>query len=131
MKDGVAILIVEDDLILKNLLTQELSGKYALSFAMDGEEALTLFESVKPDLVLLDLVIPKLSGFEVLEHIRARNDELRGTPVVVLSNLSQDSDRTRAMQAGANRYLVKAEVSIEEIVAQINRCLPPPSKPSA
>ena len=131
MKDGVAILIVEDDLILKNLLTQELSGKYALSFAMDGEEALTLFESVKPDLVLLDLVIPKLSGFEVLEHIRARKDELRGTPVVVLSNLSQDSDRTRAMQAGANRYLVKAEVSIEEIVAQINRCLPPPSKPSA
>jgi DNA-binding response OmpR family regulator len=121
MADGPTILIVEDDLVLKNLLSQELAQKYALSFASDGEEALTL--------LLLDLVIPKLSGFDVLERIRARTDVLKSAPVIVLSNLGQADDRMRAMKAGANQYLVKAEVSVEEIVGAVAHILPPTPHP--
>ncbi len=113
------ILVVEDDPVLKNLLGHTFAGKYQTLYASDGEQALAFFEQYKPAVVLLDLMLPGMSGFDILQKIRARTDELKDTPVVIVSNLGQSSDKEKAQSLGANDYLVKAEVSIEEIVAKI------------
>ena len=124
MEGGRKILVVEDDPVLKIMLGHELAEKYSLTYAKDGEEALAAFEDAKPELVLLDLMIPKINGFDVLEKIRTGTDERKDTPIIVLSNLDQQADRDRAMAAGANAYLVKANVAIEEIATAISKNLP-------
>lgn len=123
MADIKFILVVEDDPILKNLLGHTFAGKYQTLYASDGNEALALFEQSKPALVLLDLMLPTMDGFAVLEKIRARTDETKNVPVIVVSNLGQDKDRERAVSLGATDYLVKAEVSVEEIVNKIESTL--------
>lgn len=115
------VLVVEDDPILKNLLGNTFSGRYSAMYAGTGNEAINLLEEHKPDIILLDLMLPEMGGFEVLEQIRARTDELKDVPVIVVSNLSQESDQEKAKQLGANDYMVKAEVAIEEITAKIDQ----------
>lgn len=115
------VLVVEDDPILKNLLGNTFSGRYSAMYAGTGNEAIALLEEHKPDIILLDLMLPEMGGFEVLEQIRARQDELKDVPVIVVSNLSQESDQEKAKQLGANDYMVKAEVAIEEITAKIDQ----------
>ena len=117
------VLVVEDDPILKNLLGHTFAGKYQALYASDGNEALTLLEQYKPALVLLDLLLPTMGGFEVLEKVRARTDELKSTPIIVVSNLGAESDKEKAKTLGANGYLVKAESSVDEIVAQVEQVL--------
>lgn len=112
-------MVVEDDPILKNLLGHTFAGKYQTLYASDGNEALTLFDQYKPSLVLLDLMLPTMGGYEVLQALRARTDEYKDVPVVIVSNLGQASDVEKAKSLGANDYLVKAEVDIEEIVRKI------------
>jgi two-component system response regulator ResD len=123
MTDTRFILVVEDDPILKNLLGHTFAGTYQTLYASDGNEALALFEQYKPSIVLLDLMLPTMDGFAVLETIRARTDESKNVPIIVVSNLGQDKDQERAKTLGATQYLVKAEVSIEEIVAKIQQIL--------
>jgi two-component system phosphate regulon response regulator PhoB len=124
MADTKFILVVEDDPVLKNLLGHTFAGKYQTLYASDGKEALSFFEEYKPALILLDLMLPGgMSGFTVLEKVRARTDDLKNTPVVVVSNLGQESDKEKARALGANDYMVKAEVSVEEIVAKIEQVL--------
>ncbi len=123
MTDTKFILVVEDDPILKNLLGHTFAGKYQTLYASDGNEAIALFEQNKPSLVLLDLMLPTMDGFAVLENIRARTDDTKNVPIIVVSNLGQDKDKERAKTLGATDYLVKAEVSIEEIVAKIQETL--------
>ena len=125
MEGGQRILIVEDDLVLKDLLGHKLAGTYSLTYASDGEEALVSLERVHPELILLDLMMPKLDGFGVLERVRARTDVLKNVPIIVLSNLDQESDESRARAAGANDYLVKANVSVDEIASRVRAILPP------
>ncbi len=117
------ILVVEDDPILKNLLGHTFADKYQTLYASDGNEALSLLEQKKPKVVLLDLMLPTMDGFAVLQSIRSRTDELKDIPIIVVSNLGQDSDKEKAKTLGATEYLVKAEVSIEEIVAKIQDLL--------
>ena len=117
------ILVVEDDPILKNLLGHTFAGRYQTLYAADGEQALQLFEANKPACVLLDLMLPKLDGFGVLQAIRARADALKSVPVVIISNLGADKDKERALQLGATDYMVKADVAVEEIVAKIEQVL--------
>lgn len=112
-------MVVEDDPILKNLLGHTFAGKYQTLYASDGNEALALFEQYKPALVLLDLMLPTMDGFAVLTAIRARADESKNVPIIIVSNLGQTSDVDKAKSLGANDYLVKAEVEIEEIVNKI------------
>jgi DNA-binding response OmpR family regulator len=123
MTDTKFILVVEDDPILKNLLGHTFAGKYQTLYASDGNEALALFEQNKPSLVLLDLMLPTMDGFAVLETIRKRTDDSKSVPIIVVSNLGQDKDKDRAKSLGATDYLVKAEVSIEEIVDRIQKTL--------
>src|ERR1700733_8679394 len=117
------ILVVEDDPILKNLLGHTFAGKYQTLYASDGNEALALFEQYKPAVVLLDLMLPTMDGFAVLQSIRSRADASKNVPIIVVSNLGQDKDKERAKSLGATEYLVKADVSIEEIVGKIQSIL--------
>jgi two-component system sensor histidine kinase ChiS len=124
MTDTKFILVVEDDPILKNLLGHTFAGKYQALYASDGNEALGIIEQYHPSLVLLDLMLPSMDGFAVLENIRSRTDDLKSVPVIIVSNLGQQSDVERAKSLGANEYLVKAEVPIEDIIAKIEALLP-------
>jgi DNA-binding response OmpR family regulator len=124
MNETSFILVVEDDPVLKNLLGHTFAGKYQTLYAGDGNEALALFDKFKPAVILLDLMLPTMDGFTVLETLRKRDDEGKTVPVIVVSNLGQDSDKTRVMALGANAYLVKAEVDVDEIVAKIGEFLP-------
>ena len=123
MTDTKFILVVEDDPILKNLLGHTLAGKYQTLYANDGNEAIALFDQYKPSIVLLDLMLPTMDGFAVLESIRAHTGPEKNTPVLIVSNLGQQKDIERAKALGANDYLVKAEVAIEEIIAKIEGLL--------
>jgi DNA-binding response OmpR family regulator len=125
MADTKFILVVEDDPVLKNLLGHTFAGKYQTLYASDGNEAISLFENNKPSLVLLDLMLPTMDGFAVLEAIRSRTDELKKVPVIVVSNLGQQKDIEKAKALGANDYLIKAEVPVEEIVAKIEAQIMP------
>jgi CheY-like chemotaxis protein len=117
------ILVVEDDPVLRNLLGHTFSGKYQTLYASNGEEALAYVEQYKPALILLDIMLPGMNGFDILGKIRERPDALKNTPIVIVSNLGQASDKERARILGATGYLVKAEVSIEEIVSKIEQVL--------
>lgn len=119
MSETKFIMVVEDDPILKNLLGHTFAGKYQTLYASDGNEALALFEQYKPSLVLLDIMLPAMDGYAVLKAIRARTDDFKSVPIVIVSNLGQKADIERAKQLGATDYLVKAEVEIEEIMQKI------------
>ncbi|HWH16011.1 MAG TPA: response regulator [Candidatus Paceibacterota bacterium] len=127
MADTKFILVVEDDPVLKNLLGHTLAGKYQTLYASDGNEALALLEANRPVLILLDLMLPTMDGFAVLQSVRARTDELKNVPIIVVSNLGAEADIEKAKSLGANDYLIKAEVAVEEIVAKIESVLAAPA----
>src|SRR3989344_5183769 len=117
------VMIVEDDEHISKVYEIKLAKEgFVTSLAVDGEEAVTKITSEKPDLILLDLMIPKKDGFGVLEDIK-KNPELAGIPVIVLSNLGQQSDQDRALGLGANEYLVKVDYPIQEVVNRIKKYL--------
>jgi CheY-like chemotaxis protein len=118
------ILVVEDDPILKNLLGHTFAGKYQTLYASSGTEALELIEQYHPSLMLLDIMLPGMDGYGVLETVRKRTDALKDIPIVMVSNLGQQSDIDKAKSLGATDYLVKAEVPIEDIVTKIESLLP-------
>lgn len=122
-KRPAKILVVEDETFLVKIYAVKLKKEgFDVSIANDGEEAVRMAASVKPDLILLDLILPKMNGFEALEKIRA-TPENKKTPVIVLSNLGQEEDIKRAEALGADDYLVKANFSIQDIVAKIRGTL--------
>ena len=91
---------------------------YSVTVARDGAEALQAVKNVMPDLVLLDLIMPKLNGFEVLRAIKA-DDSTKHIPVIVLLNLSQPTDEAEARQTGALDAIVKADISLEDLTERI------------
>ena len=117
--EGFKVLVVEDDNFLRDLLARKL-GQENCQFiaAIDGENALKIMNEDKPSIVLLDLILPGIDGFEVLSKIR-ENPEIKDVPVVILSNLGQDSDIQRAKELGANDFLIKANFSIDEVISKI------------
>ena len=122
-KRGFKVLVVEDETFLVKIYAVKLKKEgYEVSIANDGEEAVKMATELKPDLILLDLILPKMNGFEALERMRA-TETLKGTPVIVLSNLGQEEDIKRAEALGADDYLVKANFSIQDIVAKIRATL--------
>lgn len=113
------VLVVEDDVflsqLLKNRLTKE--GINVLS-AKDGEEAIKILKSERPDLILLDLILPKKSGFDVLQEIQS-DPMLQRAPTIIISNLGQSSDVVRGKSLGAIEYFVKAQTSIDDLISKI------------
>ena len=117
------ILLVEDEPALQESFKTIFAGKgYQLLQAMDGEEGLTLMRATKPDLVLLDLVLPKKHGFEVLKEMKS-DAELKNLPVIVLTNLENSEDVEKALELGTTTYLVKANYSLEEIAQKVEEAL--------
>ncbi len=119
------ILLVEDDTFLSSLLKNRLQKEnFEVSVAKDGEEALAFLKTNKPDLILLDLILPKKSGFEVMEDIRSDPQiQSEGLPIIIISNLGQPEDVTRGQDLGAVEYFVKAKTSIDELVFRIKEFL--------
>ena len=117
------ILIVEDDAFLANAyrIKVEKAG-YRVSMAADGEEALRLFQESPADLILLDLVMPHMDGFTVLEKIRSM-PKGKKTPIMVISNLEQDEDLERAKRAGANDYIVKSDIRLKDMLKKVSALL--------
>lgn len=115
------ILVAEDEKALSHALDLKLtSAGFAVTVAVDGEEALSLLEKEHFDLLLLDLVMPKKDGFVVLEALKARKTDMQ---VVVLSNLGQPEDEDRAKSLGAVDFWIKADIPLVEVVARIKKLL--------
>jgi len=113
------ILVVEDDKFVRELIVQKLTEeKFEVSSAKDGEEGVKKTESEKPDLILLDLILPGIDGFEVLSRIR-KNPLTEKIPVIILSNLGEKVDVDRGVELGANDYLIKAHFTPKEIVEKV------------
>jgi DNA-binding response OmpR family regulator len=116
--EGIAknILIVEDDPFFSMILKGRMEKQgFAVRQAFDGEQALAMAREQAPDLIILDLIIPKLSGFEFLETIFS-DPHLNRVPVVVASNLGQESDIEKAKQLGVLDYYVKVRTSVDDLV---------------
>ncbi len=117
------ILIVEDDKFLRELVARKLSSEgFEVLEAVDGEEGIKKIKEGKPDLVLLDLILPGIDGFEVLSKIK-EDQELSSIPVIVLSNLGQREEVERGMKLGATDYLIKAHFTPGEIIEKIKNSL--------
>ncbi len=119
-KNKKTILLVEDDAFLHKVLKQRLEKdtRFTIAVASDGEEAIEKIKALKPSLVLLDIILPKKSGFEVLTEVRAI-PACKNLVVVVLSNLGQQEDRAQMEKLGVKDYLVKADYSLSEMVEKI------------
>jgi DNA-binding response OmpR family regulator len=126
-----SVVIVEDDEVLLKVLSDELNDAgIDVSSALDGEEGLKKIQEKRPDLVLLDLLLPKKSGFEVLEDMKQAT-ETRGIPVIILSMLGQDEDIKRGLGLGANDYIVKSQHAVGEVVEKVKNFFTKESHPPA
>ena len=119
MPDQKTVLLIEDEPLLANLLKQRIEKEgFKVILNRDGEEALKTLHEVKPDLILLDIILPKISGFELMETLRA-DPQLERAPIIIISNLGQESDIQKGKTLGAIQYFVKAKVSLEELVQNV------------
>ncbi|MBI4101708.1 MAG: response regulator [Candidatus Nealsonbacteria bacterium] len=117
------ILFVEDESALQKTVGEVLSQEgYQVVSALNGEIGLRLAREKKPDLILLDLILPKVNGFEVLKRLK-EDAETQKIPVVVLTNLEGMADIDKALELGATTYLVKTQYSLEEVVEKIKKTL--------
>ncbi len=113
------VLIVEDEEALRKVLQEKIQDSGFEAFtAKDGDEAWNMAKSKNPDIILLDLILPKRNGFEVLGMLK-QDPELKDIPVIVLSNLSEDENLKKALAMGAEDYFVKVQHPINEVVEKI------------
>lgn len=118
------ILVIEDDKFLRELMVRKLESEpgFEILSAIDGESGLKTMKEQKPDIVLLDLILPGMGGFDVLSQMK--NDIiLAETPVIILSNLGQQEDVDKGMQLGAVDFMIKAHFTPNEIVEKIRQVL--------
>ncbi len=117
------VLVVEDDKFLLAAYSAKLKNSgFETILAVDGEEAMTKVQAEKPDIILLDLVLPKKDGFDVLFDIK-QNPDTKSIPVIILSNLGQEEDVAKGKKLGATHYLVKSNIAIKDVVAKIKEVL--------
>ena len=115
------ILIVEDEEIIYSLLEKKLTGEgYEVSIAKDGVEGLEKMREVKPDLILLDIVMPRKGGFEVMEEMQ-RDETLKDIPVIVISNSGQPVELDKAKEMGARDWLIKTEFDPQEVIEKVKK----------
>lgn len=117
------ILLVEDDNNLREIYAARLETEgYTIFSANDGEQALAIAVREQPDLIISDVMMPKISGFDMLDILRS-TPETRNVKVIVMTALSQEEDRERGRQLGADRYVVKSQVTLEDIVGMVKDIL--------
>lgn len=116
-------MFIEDEPALQKTLGDLLRGEgYEVVSAYDGEKGFAMTKSEKPDLILLDLILPKLHGFDVLKRVK-EDPETRDIPLIVLTNLEGMGDVEKALELGATTYLVKANYSLDEVLEKVRRAL--------
>jgi DNA-binding response OmpR family regulator len=117
------ILIIEDDSFLQGLeVTKLRKDNYEVITASTGEEGMAKINEPDVDLILLDLVLPKFDGFEILKKVR-ETENLKKLPVIVFSNLSEDKDIKRAEELGATDFMIKSNFTLDELIEHINKIL--------
>jgi DNA-binding response OmpR family regulator len=122
-KKKAKILFIEDDKFLRKVYREKFErSNFEFIEAITGNEGISKARAEKPDLILLDLMLPGKSGFEVLIELKSSLDT-KDIPVVVLSNLGQESDKKRCFDLGAVHYIVKPEASLSQVVNEIKECL--------
>ena len=116
-------MIIEDDKFLRELIVRKLNKEdFEVSEAVDGEEGIKKIIEEKPDLILLDLILPGIDGFEVLARMK-KESSLSSIPVIILSNLGQKDDVEKGLKMGAIDYLIKAHFTPGEIIEKIKVAL--------
>lgn len=116
---GPRILIIEDDPLLSGLISQELQNKkFDIQTSFTGEDGLRVAQTFMPDIILLDIMLPGIDGFEVLTRLKA-DALLKGSTVIILSNLGQETDIQKGIQLGAEKYIVKVTLSLSEVVQMV------------
>src|SRR6056297_115706 len=119
----IKILLVEDDSFLLSMYSTKFElENFDVTIAEDGEKGWKLAQKEDPDVILLDIKLPKMDGFEVLKKIKG-NKETSNIPVILLTNLSQKEDRDKGLDLGAYDYLVKAHFMPSEVVGKIKKLL--------
>lgn len=117
------ILLVEDDLNLRDIYATRLGAEgYQIVTASDGEEALAAAVREKPDLIVLDIMMPKISGFDVLDILR-ETPETKLTKVIIMTALNPETDKDHASTQKANKYLVKSQVTLEDVLNTVKEVL--------
>lgn len=117
------ILIVEDDKFLRELIKRKLiAEKFEVTEATDGEEAIKKAKEESPDLILLDLILPNIDGFEVLMNVK-EDEKTKNIPVIILSNLGQQEEIEKGLKLGAVDYMVKAHFTPGEIIEKLKNVL--------
>lgn len=116
------ILLVEDEQSLRAAVAKTLTDRgYNVVTAITGTDAIKQYKKVKPDLILLDIILPEKSGFSVLEELRVKLQST--TPIIILSNLDQPDDITTGKHLGANDYVLKSNTSLKDIVQLVHQTL--------
>ncbi len=117
------ILLVEDDEMLHTMYTQKFEKEgYSVVSAYNGADGVKMAQSEKPDLILLDIIMPKMDGFVALKKIR-KGPETKSIPVIMLTNLGQDEDVRKGKELGANDYFIKANHTPAEVVKKVKDML--------
>jgi len=117
------ILFIEDESALQKTFGEVLKQEgYEMIPALDGEIGLRLAKSEKPDLILLDLILPRINGFEVLKQLKI-DEETKSIPIIILTNLEKAEDIQKALELGAATYLVKANYTLTEVVEKVKKAL--------
>jgi len=117
------ILIIDDDNVLRSMYKQKLiSDGYDVSGASDGEEAMDLYNSEDFDLVITDIMLPRMSGNEILKKIMT-TEKGKTIPVIAWSNLPKDDDKNQALELGAKEYLEKGKLTLEDVTDTVNKYL--------
>lgn len=118
-----SIVVIEDDVSLSKVITEELrEANFEVHQAFDGEAGLALVRNQRPDLVLLDLLLPKMHGFQVLQAVRQAADTST-IPIVIFTMISEEKVISEGLALGANDYLVKSQITLKSIVERIKQIL--------
>lgn len=117
------VLIAEDDLTLRDMYQARLeAGGFRVLLAANGEEALKILEKEKPDVALLDIMMPKINGLDVLEKMK-KNPATKDIPAIILTVLIQDQTRVKGLMSGADDYLIKSETMPGEVIAKVEKMI--------
>ncbi len=123
MTEKAKILIVEDDIPLRDMYKTRLKYEgYEVSVASDGEEALEKAVKEQPDVILLDIMMPKVSGFDVLDILK-NTKTTRNIPVIIMTVLEQESNKVKGLVAGAEDYLIKSQSMPQDVINKIKEVL--------
>lgn len=112
------ILIIEDEAVMNKLLRESFKEDgFEVGYATDGERGLELIKSEKADVILLDIILPKMDGFEILKNLK--ENKIKTAPIILLTNLSEVADIQKALDLGARTYLLKSDYQLKEIVKKV------------